>query len=306
MLTFWFVGTSSNKQGSWFTHPARTAGTIPMWRDFRSSSSWIQWPGQVTEEAGGSGSRCGWFRCYDEELANGCYGSVLSIFFHFCVLTGFGIVRYDRNASRYHIGVYERKRRDLVVALDAILSPLFLGQLKNLHKSCLVAFKQELLEGLRGDDYSFVDVVTKARETCEQVFTTGAKEALVEGTDWTWEEELELLKEEVKIVSDQCRKDETKKMLNQIEVCSIYVCKLTSLIVSQRNVKKNLSEPVELRLSKASKTMWDQILRIFKDILDKAETSYLSKAKSTHTAFVDMIYDIWIVAVRFQLHRGRK
>jgi hypothetical protein len=37
---------------------------------------------------------------------------------------------------------------------------------------------------------------------------------------------------------------------------------------------------VELRLSKASKTMWDQILRIFRDILDKAETSYLSKAKS--------------------------
>jgi len=35
-----------------------------------------------------------------------------------------------------------------------------------------------------------------------------------------------------------------------------------------------------LRLSKASKTMWDQILRIFRDILDKAETSYLSKAKS--------------------------
>ena len=107
---------------------------------------------------------------------------------------------------------YAHKRRDLVAALDATLSPLFLGQLKNLHKSCLVAFKQELLEGLRGDDYSYADVVTKALETCEGVFTTRVKEAL--GTDWTWEEELELLKEEAKIVSDQCRKDETKKMLN--------------------------------------------------------------------------------------------
>ena len=220
-------------------------------------------------------------------MANGCFGSVLCIFFDVCVLTGFGLVRYDRDASRYHKGVYERKRRDLVAALDAILSPLFLGQLKNLHKLCLVAFKQELLEGLRGEDYSFADVVTKARDTCEEVFTTGAKEALVEGTDWTWEEELELLKEEAKIVSDQCRKDETKKMLNQIEVCSFYPCNFPSLTLSfhwQRNVKKHISEPVELRLSKASKTMWDQILRIFRDILDKAETSYLSKAKSTHTA----------------------
>jgi protein SEY1 len=214
------------------------------------------------------------------------------LLFFLCVLTGFGIVRYDRDASRYHKGVYGRKRRDLVAALDATLSPLFLGQLKNLHKSCLVAFKQELLEGLRGDDYSFADVVAKARETCEEVFTTGAKEALVEGTDWTWEEELELLKEEAKIVSDQCRKDETKKMLNQIEVCSVYACNLPSLIVSQRNVKKSLSEPVELRLNKASKTMWDQILRIFRDILDKAETSYLSKAKSMHTTFVVMIIEI--------------
>ena len=211
------------------------------------------------------------------------------------VLTGFGIVRYDRNASRYHKGVYERKRRDLVAALDSILSPLFLGQLKNLHKSCLVAFKQELLEGLRGDDYSFADVVAKARETCEEVFTTDAKEALVEGTDWTWEEELELLKEEAKIVSDQCRKDETKKMLNQIEVCSPLRLKLVKsdcIFHLQRNIKKHLSEPVELRLSKASKTMWDQVLRIFKDILDKAESSYLSKAKSTHADPVVILIEL--------------
>lgn len=134
-------------------------------------------------------------------------------------LTDFGVARYDRDASRYHKGVYARKRADLVAALDATLSPLFLGQLKNLHKSCLVAFKKEMLEGLRGEEYSFADVVAKARETCEGVFTTVAKEALVEGADWSWEEELELLKEEVKIVADQCRKDETKKMLNQIEVC---------------------------------------------------------------------------------------
>ena len=133
-------------------------------------------------------------------------------------MTGFGVARYDRNASRYHKGVYGRKRADLVAALDATLSPLFLGQLKNLHKSCLVAFKKEMLEGMRGEEYSFADVVINARETCEVVFTTGAKEALVEGTDWSWEEELELLKEEVKIIADQCRKDETKKMLNQIEV----------------------------------------------------------------------------------------
>jgi hypothetical protein len=37
---------------------------------------------------------------------------------------------------------------------------------------------------------------------------------------------------------------------------------------------------VELALNKASPEMWDNILRLFKDTLHKAETTYLSKAKS--------------------------
>jgi len=174
------------------------------------------------------------------------------------------VARYDRDASRYHRGVYSRKRADLIATVDATLSPLFLGQLKNLHKACLSTFKKELQDGLRGEGYSFADVVFEARQKCESTFSDGAKEVTVPDTDWAWEEELEVLKEEIGVVADQCRKDETKKMLNQIE----------------RNIKKNLSEPVEVQLSKPSKTMWDEVLRLFKDVLAKAETLYLAKAES--------------------------
>jgi len=160
-----------------------------------------------------------------------------------------------------------RKRSDLISTIDATLSPLFLGQLKNLHKTCLVAFKKELLEGLRGEDYSFAHVVSKARQKCESTFSEGAKEALLEDTDWTWEDELELLKEETGLVADQCRKDETKKLLNQAE----------------RSIKKLLSEPVELQLGKPSRTMWDETLRMFKEVLGKTETWYLAKAKSEYS-----------------------
>lgn len=126
--------------------------------------------------------------------------------------------RYDREASRYHKDVYSRKRTDLLAVVDSVLSPLFLGQLKNLHKACLVAFKKEMLEGLRGENSNFADVVTAAKDKCEVSFAGVAKEAKLEDTDWVWEDELELLREEVKAVSDQCRADETKKMVNQIEV----------------------------------------------------------------------------------------
>ncbi|KAH7927542.1 root hair defective 3 GTP-binding protein [Leucogyrophana mollusca] len=174
------------------------------------------------------------------------------------------LTRYDRDASRYHQGVYKRKRADLLAVLDSTLSPLFLGQLKNMHKLCLVAFKKEMLDGMRGDEYNFADVVGKARDKCETRFTEGAKEALLEDTDWTWEDELELLREEVNNVADQCRKDETKKMVNLIE----------------RNFKRQISEPVDLSLNKASPDMWDKVLSTFRSTLDKAESTYLVKAKS--------------------------
>lgn len=80
-----------------------------------------------------------------------------------------------------------------------------------------------MLDGMRGEEYSFADVVLKARQQCEGRFTAGAEEAMIEDTDWSWEEELQLLEEEVSSVADQCRKDETKKMLNQIEV-SLWIC----------------------------------------------------------------------------------
>ncbi|KAL1695088.1 RHD3/Sey1 [Schizophyllum commune] len=172
--------------------------------------------------------------------------------------------RYDRDASRYHQGVYKRKRADLLAVIESSLSPMFLGQLKNLHKACLTAFKKEIVDGMKGEGYDFAEIVTKARSTCETRFTEGAREALIEDTDWVWEDELELLKEEVRSVADQCRKDETKKMINQIE----------------RNFKKQIAEPVDVALNQPAPDMWDKVLKAFRQTLDKAEATYLTKAKS--------------------------
>ncbi|KAI0071929.1 root hair defective 3 GTP-binding protein [Panus rudis PR-1116 ss-1] len=174
------------------------------------------------------------------------------------------LARYDRDASRYHQGVYKRKRADLISVIDSTLSPYFLGQLKNLHKACLANFKKEMLDSMRGESYDFAEIVKTARARCEIRFKQHAQEALLEDTDWTYEDEFALLLEEVQSVADQCRKDETKKMINLIE----------------RNFKRTIAEPVELYLNRPTSDMWDKILKVFRDTLEKAETSYLSKAKS--------------------------
>lgn len=48
----------------------------------------------------------------------------------------------------------------------------------------------------------------------------------------------------------------------------------------QRNFKKQISEPVDLYLNKPTPDMWDKVLKLFRDTLEKAESSYLAKAKS--------------------------
>jgi hypothetical protein len=168
--------------------------------------------------------------------------------------------------------------------LESTLSPRFLGQLKNLHKVCLVAFKKAMLDGVGREGYDFGEVSAKARVSCEEKFRAIAQEATVEGTYWTWEDELALLREEMASVGDQCRKDETKKMVNTIEVgyfsslSSDYECR--SYACTQRNFKKTISEPVDLYLNKPSPDMWDNVLKTFTQTLEKAETTYLTKAKS--------------------------
>lgn len=71
---------------------------------------------------------------------------------------------------------------------------------------------------MRGESYNFAEIVSGGRSKFEHAFLTGAKELSIEGVDWSYDEEYSLFQEEIQLVADQCRKDETKKMVNSIEV----------------------------------------------------------------------------------------
>ena len=100
---------------------------------------------------------------------------------------------------------------------------------------------------MRGEEYNFADVVGKARTKCETRFADGAKEVLLEDTDWTWQDELESLKEEISNVADQCRKDETKKMVNLIEVYHLRIaCDVHSISFHRGTLKNKSLNPLTL------------------------------------------------------------
>ncbi|KAJ9104579.1 Dynamin-like GTPase that mediates homotypic ER fusion [Naganishia friedmannii] len=174
------------------------------------------------------------------------------------------LAKFDKDASRYHQAVYTRKRLDLLKAIDNALAPLFMGQLKNVHKRCVATFRTELVDGLKGEGYDFGKVVKEIARRVEKDFIERAEETQLKDTDWQFDDELALLRDDLKLIADQCRVDETKKMVNAIE----------------RSLRKQLAEPVEIGLAKPNAEMWDNLLRVFRAMLDKSEEVYLAKAKS--------------------------
>ncbi|PVF94313.1 root hair defective 3 GTP-binding protein [Serendipita vermifera] len=181
------------------------------------------------------------------------------------------LASYDHAASRYHAEVYKRKRADLITAIHTILHPIFYSQLKNLSKLTLSKFKKELTDVTKGEAaYDFSEVVARARGAGVDNWDTATKEMLLvvdeKGGEWLggWEEERNFLITEIGHVADVFRKDETTKMVNQIE----------------RALRLQLADPVDIALNKPGADMWDRILTSFAELIGKAETAYLTKAAS--------------------------
>lgn len=82
---------------------------------------------------------------------------------------------FDVAASRYHAGVYQRKRQALLDNLHASVSPLFLGQLKNAHKAATAKFIADVAASLKAPTYDFAEVVTRATKDARDGFLETAK-----------------------------------------------------------------------------------------------------------------------------------
>lgn len=82
---------------------------------------------------------------------------------------------FDKNASRYHQGVYQKKRSDMLVKLNTQLSVLFVGQVKNLHKKAMATFNEDLKSELKKPNYVFATAVQECQTNAKDYFLSGAK-----------------------------------------------------------------------------------------------------------------------------------
>ena len=76
---------------------------------------------------------------------------------------------FETQASRYHKGVYQRKRAELEGKMDARLRALYQAQLSSAHKSGVARFGDAVTAAVRagqkaGGLYEFADIVDGEKE----------------------------------------------------------------------------------------------------------------------------------------------
>ncbi|KAG2179969.1 hypothetical protein INT43_003756 [Umbelopsis isabellina] len=175
---------------------------------------------------------------------------------------------FDKEASRYHAGVYEKKRFDLLKKLNAQLSVYFVGQLRNLHKSAVIMFQDSIKSELKKPSYNFADVVDNATRNSEKHFKEGAQSIILPDTDWSYDSEFDQLQDDFAELSAQARSDEIKKMTKMLE----------------KQVEGDLTEPTSIALNNPSSEMWHKILTVYKMAIANGQETLIKKAKSFNTS----------------------
>ncbi|CAO3574363.1 unnamed protein product [Mortierella alpina] len=173
------------------------------------------------------------------------------------------ITSFDKDASRYHPEVYKRKREEMLSKANTMLGSYFVGQLKNLHTSALSLFSSNLQHALKLDGAEFANVVLVTQRKAVDFFLQGARAIRLDDTDWEYEEELYQLERDIQALAVEQRQKELSKMLAGLE----------------KQMKKDLDEPVKLALDCPGPGMWGRVITAYKRSTQEAEEALQRKAR---------------------------
>lgn len=197
------------------------------------------------------------------------------------------IKAFEVEASRYHKGVYERKRVELAGKIDTRLKALYQGQLSAAHKSGVTAFTDAVSTAVKagqkkGASYEFAEIVDREKAVALKQFETEAKSLAIDGVPWTnFKQQFTLYAKDLDEVSANLRKEEMRRLATRVE----------------RWVRSRLGDSVGLEFNKlgsgrggsgapetgdrpSEKDLWDRIWNLFTATVKEAETRFIERAKS--------------------------
>lgn len=208
---------------------------------------------------------------------------------------------FDAEASRYHKGVYQRKRSELESNVDTRLKALFVGQLTAAQKLGIEKFSSQVGAAVKagqkkGAHYDFADIVEREKNNAYTWFEKTAQKASVEGTPWSdYRTQFALFKKELDEVSRKLRQDEMRRLANRVE----------------RWVKSKLDESVGLQFNalgsgrggsrapehggklENEQNLWDNIWNTFTETVSEAEKRFSDRAQSYDASSEEVEVGLW-------------
>ena len=207
---------------------------------------------------------------------------------------------FETEASRYHKGVYARKKAELESKMDGRLKVLFQGQLSAAHKSGVKDFSDAVSATVKagqkkGASYDFAEIVDREKKNALSKYDKEARGVLVEGAPWSsYKQEMTLYQKDLNEVSGRLRREEMRRLATRVE----------------RWVRSRLGESVGLEFnalgsgrggSGAPETgergneieIWDRIWSVFIKTVQEAERRFTDRAKSFDASSGEVDVGLW-------------
>lgn len=210
------------------------------------------------------------------------------------------IKAFETEASRYHKGVYVRKKGELESKIDGRLKVLFQGQLSAAHKSGVKDFTDAVSGAVKtgqkkGASYDFAEIVDREKNNALSKYDKAAKGVLVEGAPWSnYKQEMSLYQKDLNEVSGRLRREEMRRLATRVE----------------HWVRSRLGESVGLEFNalgsgrggsgapetgeRGSETeIWDRIWSVFVKTVLEAERRFTDRAKSFDASSGEVDVGLW-------------
>ena len=211
---------------------------------------------------------------------------------------------FETEGSRYHKGVFTRKRTELEGKVDARLKALSQGQLSAAHKSGVADFTQAVTaavkfgqkRGGKGGGYDFAEIVEREKKTAVGKFKNESEGLRIVGVSWSkYEQELRLFEKELGEVSARLRGEEMRRLATRVE----------------RWVRSRLGESIGLEFNKlgsgrggsgapetgekppTEKDLWDRIWKTFTKTVQEAEVIFTERARSFDASPEEVEVGLW-------------
>lgn len=210
------------------------------------------------------------------------------------------VKNFETEASRYHKGVYGRKRAELESKIDGRLKILFQGQLSAAHKSGVNEFSEAVSSAVKagqkkGASYDFAEIVDREKKTALSKYDKEARGVLVEGAPWSnYKQEMSLYQKDLNEVSGRLRREEMRRLATRVE----------------RWVRSRLGESIGIEFNalgsgrggsgapesgdrQPEKEIWDRIWAVFTKTVQEAERRFTDRAKSFDASSAEVDVGLW-------------